>query len=95
MNRSALIAACAASAILFTTAARAETRMVQTSDLDLSTAAGQTKLDRRIDLASRAVCRIERTGSRIAQIDEECRAKAAASVRETLAARGMTSRSGG
>lgn len=95
MTRTALIAACAASAILFTTAARAETREIRTSDLDLGTVAGQTKLDQRIDLAARQVCRVARTGSRIANVDETCRAKAAASAREALAARGLTSRSGG
>ena len=95
MNRSALIAACAAATTLFATAAHAETREVRTSDLDLASPGGQIQLDARIDRAARAVCRIERTGSRIAAIDEACRAKAAASARETLAARGLTSRSGG
>ena len=95
MIRSALLAASAAAAILFTASASANTREIQTSDLDLSSVAGQTKLDRRIDLAARAVCRVAVTGSRIAHIDEECRAKAAASARETLAARGLTTKSGG
>jgi len=95
MTRYALIAASAATAILFATAARADTREIQTSDLDLTSVAGQTKLDARIDRAARAVCRVEVTGSRIARVDEACRAKAAASARETLAARGLTTKSGG
>ena len=95
MTRSALIAASAAIAILFAGTARAETRQVRTSDLDLATAAGQAELDARIDRAARAVCKLERTGSRIAGIDEDCRARAAASAREALAARGLTTKSGG
>ena len=95
MNRSALIAASAATAILFATAARAENRDVRTSDLDLASPVGQIQLDARIDRAARAVCRIEVTGSRIPAVDKTCRAKAATSAREALAARGLTTKSGG
>lgn len=95
MIHSALIAASVATALLFGTAARAETREVRTSDLDLTTAAGQAKLDSRIDSAARALCRIDRTGSRIVGIDPECHAKAVASARESLAARRIANKSGG
>lgn len=96
MKRTVLIAATAATAMLFATAARAdETRQIRTSDLDLATAAGQVELDNRIERAARAVCKVERTGSRISSVDGECRAKAAASTRAALAARGLLTKSGG
>ncbi len=95
MIRPAFIAASLATALLLGTAARAETREVRTSDLDLTTAAGQAKLDRRIDGAARALCRTDRTGSRIVVIDPECHSKAVASARESLAARSIADKSGG
>jgi len=95
MIHPAFIAASLATALLLGTAARAETREVRTSDLDLATAAGQGKLDRRIDSAARALCRIDRSGSRIVEIDAECHAKAVVSARESLAARSTANKSGG
>lgn len=95
MIHPAFIAASLATALLLGTAARAETREVRTSDLDRTTAAGQARLDRRIDGAARALCRTDRTGSRLAKLDLQCHAKAVASARETLVARSNSNKSGG
>ena len=99
MTRTLTAAAAAALATLATFAAmssaHAKSTAVQVADLDLSTAAGQAKLESRIASAARAVCKSEITGSRMARIDESCVAQARASIEKQLAARRTTSTNGG
>jgi UrcA family protein len=96
MNRTFVAAAAAAFATLATFGvSQAATTAVQTSDLDLTTAEGQAKLDSRIDRAVRAVCSEAITGSRIARVDKGCQATARASIEKQIAARRATQRNGG
>lgn len=85
MHRFSLIAAAAAAALLGTTA-HAASKPVTTSDLDLSTPAGQAELDSRIARAARAVCGGQSTDSRMRTLDRECMSKATASARAAIAA---------
>ena len=75
--------------------AQAATTTVETSDLNLSTAKGQAKLEARIDRAARNVCSDTATGSRIRFVDSDCVAKARASVEKQVAARRAASSNGG
>jgi UrcA family protein len=62
--------------------------MVRFADLDLSTATGQQKLERRIERAARQVCGLdeERTGSRVPSTDASaCYRQALRSVRSSVA----------
>ncbi|MET0178992.1 MAG: UrcA family protein [Novosphingobium sp.] len=93
MQRLTLIAAAAAAALMGTTA-HAGAKAVRTSDLDLSTPAGQAELDSRIARAARAVCSSQTTGTRLRSVDQDCVRKAAAATRAELAA-GEGARSGG
>ena len=58
---------------------------VRYADLDLTTAAGQAKLDQRIDRAARAACSSQ-VDSRIARVDAACFAHAKASTEREMAA---------
>ena len=78
-----------------TSQASAETARVITSDIDLSSAEGQAKLEKRIAFAARAVCSQKVTGSRMARVDSECVASARASIEKQLAARRGSSVNGG
>ena len=89
------IAAAAFATFAISGAAQAATTTVQTRDLDLATAAGQAKLDARLDRAARNVCSDTVTGSRISTIDESCVARARAMVEKQIAARRSASGSGG
>lgn len=99
MIHTSTAAAAAAFAIFATFAAmpsaHAKSTAVQVADLDLSTAAGQAKLDTRINRAVRNVCSEAVTGSRIATIDKDCAVKARASIEKQIAARRTTPRNGG
>lgn len=90
-----LIAAAAFATFALTGAAQAATATVQTSDLNLTTAEGQAKLDARIDRAARDVCSDTYTGSRIRNTDEACVTRARAMVEKQVAARRSASRNGG
>jgi UrcA family protein len=74
------------------------TRQIRVADLDLGTAAGQRKLDARIESAIRKVCRptSRKTGTRImGQSVEECKARARAEAKSQVAAlRNETQRGG-
>lgn len=62
---------------------------IELSDINLSTAAGQELLDKRIERAARTVCRVTdvKTGTRIMNQDARaCLAKARANAREQVAA---------
>ena len=64
------------------------TKKVSIADLDLTTAAGQAALDRRIDAAARKVCFVDeiRTSSRLKRHEtKECYAKARASAANQVA----------
>lgn len=95
------IAAAAAAFATFTCfamtsqASASDTALVQLADLDLSSADGQAKLEKRIASAARAVCSEALTGSRIKSVDGECMARARASIEKQLAARRGSSRNGG
>jgi UrcA family protein len=78
-----------------TSAAFAETAAVQITDLDLSSADGQAKLEQRITRAARAVCSSAVTGSRIAKVDAACVGKARAAIEQQLASRRAQSQNGG
>jgi UrcA family protein len=65
------------------------TRQIRVADLDLGTAAGQRRLDTRIESAIRKVCRASslKTGTRImGQSVEECKTRARAEARSQVAA---------
>lgn len=65
------------------------TAEVRVSDLDLATEAGQRKLDRRVEIAVRQVCRAvsNKTGTRIMdQSVQECKANARAEAKQKVAA---------
>jgi UrcA family protein len=95
------IAAAAAAFATFTCfamtsqASASNTVRVEVADLDLSSAEGQAKLDKRLALAARAVCSEAVTGSRIKTVDAECVTRARASIEKQLAARRGSSRNGG
>jgi UrcA family protein len=95
------IAAAAAAFATFTCfamtsqASASNTVRVEVADLDLSSAEGQAKLDKRLTVAARAVCREALTGSRIKTVDAECVTRARASIEKQLAARRGSSRNGG
>ena len=93
MIKTTLTAASLAVAAIATPAfagpAELPTKEVSFSDLDLSTAAGQAALDRRIDTAARKVCHMDnmRTVSRIKSRErQECYDKARASAANQIAA---------
>jgi UrcA family protein len=94
------IAAAAAAFATFTcfavtSQASAETAQVRVTDLDLSSADGQAKLEKRIAVAARSVCSDALTGSRIKTVDGECMTRARAAIEKQLAARRGSSRNGG
>lgn len=89
------IAAAAFATFAIAGAAQAATTTVETSDLNLSTAEGQAKLEARIHRAARNVCSDATTGSRIRLVDSDCVAKARASVEKQVAARRAASSNGG
>lgn len=65
------------------------TKEVSFGDLDLTTAAGQAALDRRIDVAARKVCHMDdmRTATRLKSRErQECYDKARASAANQIAA---------
>ena len=63
MRYPAILAAALGAAAVFAVPAAAETVEVKYDDLDLSTRAGQDKLERRIESAARSACGMEvRTG---------------------------------
>ncbi len=75
MNR--FLASTLALALLGAGAAQAQTAQVRYADLNLSSAAGQAELDRRIEAAARRACAAElSTGSRIENRDDLSRCKA-------------------
>ena len=66
----------------------AQSIAVKYDDLDLSTEKGQAKLDKRIDVAAREVCKADavRTGTRLRSNDrKQCLESARASVKAQLA----------
>lgn len=85
MHRLTLAAAAAAATLLATTA-HAGSKAVTTSDLDLSTPAGQAELETRIARAARQLCAASVTGTRMRTVDQECMSKATASARAAIAA---------
>lgn len=85
MTRTFIAAAIAA--FCLAGAAQAATTVVQTRDLNLATAAGQAKLEARLNRAARKVCSEAMTGSRIPNIDAACVTKARATVEKQVAAR--------
>ena len=89
------IAAAAFATFAIAGAAHAATTTVQTSDLDLTTAEGQAKLDARLDRAARSVCSEFYTGSHIQSVDSACVARVRASVERQVAERRSASRNGG
>ena len=75
MNR--FLASTIALALLGTGAAQAQTAQVRYADLNLSSAAGQAELDRRIEAAARRACAAELpSGSRIEDRSDLSRCKA-------------------
>jgi UrcA family protein len=76
-------------------ASASDTAHVQVADLDLSSAEGQAKLEKRVALAARTVCGEAYTGSRIRTVDQDCMTRARAYVERQLAARRAPSRNGG
>lgn len=89
MRRLLPIAAAAAGALLAAQPAIAESQTVHYQDLDLSTPAGQKKLESRIDKAAKDICGLNdvATGTRIRDRDaEECVARAKQQIEQQLAA---------
>ena len=89
MRYPAILAAAAAAATVFAVPAVAEgSASVKYSDLDLTTKAGQAKLERRIDSAAREACGMDRvqTGRFTpSTAQRECYQKTKASVGEQVA----------
>lgn len=98
MNAQRILLAAAVAAVLFSSAAVAETRdrpfpstAVSYADLDLNTRAGRARLDRRLDEAVRTVCGsfglyTTREAHRQQQCRSEARARLEAQRSEALAA---------
>lgn len=97
MLRPVILAASAFALFALGPVALAASKEIKTSDLDLSTPAGQAELDSRIMHAARAVCASRRTGTRIrnSEADKVCMAQAVASARAALGARAADGRRGG
>ena len=87
--RTALIALAAASTAIIAAPAAAETAKLKWKDLDLSTEAGRTELDRRIGVAADQLCRLDSvTGSILPRpATPECLAEARDQIQTKLASR--------
>ena len=88
MRYPAILAAALATGLLAAPAAAAESVAVKYDDLDLSTRAGQQKLERRIDSAARSACAMDRVQTgRLTPSNEQrqCYAQTKASVHEQVA----------
>lgn len=78
-----------------TSQAFAQNASVKVSDLDLSSPAGQAKLEQRIVRAARTVCGETPTGSRVSHVDPACVGRARAIIERQLAARRTSPQNGG
>ncbi len=101
LSAAAMAAALIASPALAGTPAKdtgAQSMVIKYSDLNLATAEGQERLERRINAAARKVCNIDRqrTGTRIQSAkNKACYAKARKSARNQMASLISETRRGG
>jgi UrcA family protein len=87
MRYPAILAAALLGATVFAVPAAAETVGVKYADLDLSTQAGQAKLERRIDSAAREACGMEVVTGRFtpSTAQRQCLEQTKASVHQQVA----------